>query len=922
MAEVKLTPAEVQRLGNHYEGPDGHIDYRGFCDQIDRIFTEKHLEQSPTRMPRRFSKEIHPFGTATTEAEDARAKLAMNKIRQWVHVRGVILKTYAADFDVSNNGYITERQFRRVLQMLNSKMSGVNDSEMDALCKRYRDANGDVNYRSFHEDASQSPEILSVPTSPKRVYSEEDKRRMSIGIHERVPTQAVVTADEVMSRLIRLVSSQRIRIKEAFADFDKMRTGCVTAPHFRRGLKTAFRNSFEESELDLLVDRFRASADQMGSLGLMGADDGEAVSYRALCDEVDSAFTEPGLERSPTKRIGTSRAAQIAKGPRYAPSGMSAAEEFALTRYLTHMRVKVQQRRIDMKDIFKDFDRNQRETVTQDQFCRVLKMYELLDMGMGGVDLLLRRFGFKSSAHGVRLVHYNAFLAALLEGVEPFVWSDGAGSFGTNTKFLAKGPTGYADQLASMVEDGGGGRRGRYQDHSDQLPAIMHSIRTHVSGKRVRLREFFRDYDQLRKGRITFVQFTAGLQRAMKFLPPDHITAVVKAYLTVADGSADRWAGPDAEYPGGQPTVSWRRFCDEVDEVFTLPGLEKNPTCDVLGATASALELGSPKRSVDPSTESLGRATLKELTLHVATRNKLVAPDFQAFDAANTGTLPNTQFVRALSSAFSDFITADKDRKFGVIADLYKVFDINKEREYESTLRFDVDYRSFCRDIDSGLQRANSKDEQQKSYDDMVERTLKMRAVEHAAHEAQAMQTDDQAVAEVMTTLQQTVKGRRINLKSFMQAHDPLRSGRLTRAKFTTALVMALGTQAATLSKYDMDKIAVAYMVRDGSSSSSESNPDIDYIAFVFDLTSEGAEDLERNPTKEIQPVTFDAKPAAAEWPGDIERLSRVLKEIQRTCAVSRLNVKPFFQVSRLPAGGETKQESRRVAPERKRGGG
>jgi Ca2+-binding EF-hand superfamily protein len=874
VVQVDLTVPEIATLKDHYACQDGKVDYRTFCDQIDRVFTEKNLERSPTKQPRKFSKELHPFGGTLKGDDNRRADNVMGKVRNWVYIRGVIPKTMMCDFDVSNNGYITESQFKRVLQMLN--MTSLAMNEIDLICQKYKDANGDVNYRRFHEDASNPPaSTLRGASSPSSSPSAATfSGHASSTSFNPPPSSSSSGVDGIMRRLVRAVSSQRMRIKDVFVDYDHRRTGRVTTSRFKRGLCTAFGNAFEEFELDLLAAQYKADSHRMGD----GVEDDD-VDYRSFVAEIDCAFTEPGLEKSPTKRIGQSRSAHVAKEARYAPNATTAEEARQLAGYMSDMRVKVQQRRIDMKDVFQDFDRNKRETVTMTQFERVLKSRELLEEGgFGKLDLLMKKYSFLSSAHGVRLVHYNAFLNDLVDNKNAFVWSDGAGAFGVNTKFLVEADSRPFDPTASG-SGGGGEHKHHDHDHRDHLPGILHSVRQHVSGKRIRIHEFFSDYDPLRRGRITFSQFTSGLARMMPTLPPAHLSVVVQEFVAHDSPSGYR---EDQNYVGGQPLIDWRRFCGDVNEVFTLPGLEMQPTCDVLAATSSALAMGSPTRRLSGNTTSLATATLNELMLHVVTRNKLVPPDFQAYDHANRGTLPNTQFLRALNSAFYDFITPSKDMKFEAIAQMYRVYDINRET---ASSRYDVDYRTFCRDI-----------EEKKAL-------VSMDASNEAGGAAAAssmLRFDSEAkggdvnVGGVMARLQKIVKTRGINIKALMQIHDQLRTGKVTRAKFTASLDMALGTQAGSIKAADVRAVADRYISMEDTHASYE-NPDVNYAKFVFDLTSEGAEELERFPTKELSPLKF-SRFSEQGFQGDNGLLNSVLNEIRRKIQIERADLKPYFQ--------------------------
>jgi hypothetical protein len=77
--------------------------------------------------------------------------------------------------------------------------------------------------------------------------------------------------------------------------------------------------------------------------------------------------------------------------------------------------------------------------------------------------------------------------------------------------------------------------------------------------QRIRVGEFFRDFDKLRSGYITEAQFRIGLNMAKIVLSSsefDHITTNFQA-------------------PKEGKHIKWREFCDAVDEVFTKKGLEK-----------------------------------------------------------------------------------------------------------------------------------------------------------------------------------------------------------------------------------------------------------------------------------------------------------------------------------------------------------
>jgi len=78
--------------------------------------------------------------------------------------------------------------------------------------------------------------------------------------------------------------------------------------------------------------------------------------------------------------------------------------------------------------------------------------------------------------------------------------------------------------------------------------------------QRIRISEFFRDFDKLRSGYITEAQFRIGLNMSK----------------IVLSGSEFRLLADHFKAPKEGLHVRWRDFSDAVDEVFTKKGLEKS----------------------------------------------------------------------------------------------------------------------------------------------------------------------------------------------------------------------------------------------------------------------------------------------------------------------------------------------------------
>ena len=95
-----------------------------------------------------------------------------------------------------------------------------------------------------------------------------------------------------------LVYKNRIRIKEFFTDFDKLRCGNITATQFKSGLSMAGLGLFPE-ELEELVAAYPSTNVE------------KTVCYRDFCDEVHSIFTTYCLEKTPLEQVSAEPACRL-----------------------------------------------------------------------------------------------------------------------------------------------------------------------------------------------------------------------------------------------------------------------------------------------------------------------------------------------------------------------------------------------------------------------------------------------------------------------------------------------------------------------------------------------------------------------------------------------------------------------------------
>lgn len=84
--------------------------------------------------------------------------------------------------------------------------------------------------------------------------------------------------------------------------------------------------------------------------------------------------------------------------------------------------------------------------------------------------------------------------------------------------------------------------------------------------KRVRIREFFKDFDGLRKGTVTEIQFRRVLDVSNLKITEKELSILLAKYKrdNLANG-----------------LVAYAEFCEDVDEVFTKKGIDKDPLANV-----------------------------------------------------------------------------------------------------------------------------------------------------------------------------------------------------------------------------------------------------------------------------------------------------------------------------------------------------
>lgn len=183
---------------------------------------------------------------------------------------------------------------------------------------------------------------------------------------------------DVEKRLQALVVKDRVRIKEFFLDFDKLRKGVVGEAGFRTCLGT-LNLSLSKADVDALIEKYRV--------------DSGLINYADFCSNIDSVF-ESG-----------SNPGAVIEGAK-SSSAFDDESKATLISLLEIIRSEITNKRILIKPQFQGYDKTRCSHISSEQFRRVLKELRLIPPTEPLFQLLIRKY-FDSG--NVREVNYVKF---------------------------------------------------------------------------------------------------------------------------------------------------------------------------------------------------------------------------------------------------------------------------------------------------------------------------------------------------------------------------------------------------------------------------------------------------------------------------------------------------------------------------------
>lgn len=417
---------------------------------------------------------------------------------------------------------------------------------------------------------------------------------------------------ELVHRIQLRVLPRRIRCKEFFTDFDKLRCGRCSVVNFHRAMDF-IGVTLSEQEADALAHHFTDYGPQVVRP--------QVVNYAEFCRRIDEIFADDNRqEMMKSAMLSMSPTATVMAT--FTPQTMNPQEEERFQHVLHRVATLCKARGVALKPLYTDLDRGLRPNpsrpnprrggkVTRAQFLRHWPFKK--EMSPADLELLCERYATKEGAIHFMALH-NEVSEVMPEAPQPFPVS-----------------------TLHLKPDGA------HWSHAE-LPPVQ-KIAAKVVEKRCRLLEHFRDYDPLRKGfcspgQVKTVFTIMGLSKEIDRV---EFETVLMLYMRPEDG-----------------LFSYERFCADVNSVSAPPHLENDPLLRLEMPDATTTQ---PARrntmKVSDQRQAKVRLIEEKLRAFVRKRRLEMKPFFFDFDRARRGYVSRNQFQRIMSMMQYDLLEKD-----------------------------------------------------------------------------------------------------------------------------------------------------------------------------------------------------------------------------------------------------------------------
>ncbi|KAI8915263.1 hypothetical protein DFJ77DRAFT_461862 [Powellomyces hirtus] len=653
---------------------------------------------------------------------------------------------------------------------------------------------------------------------------------------------------EVENKLRAHVFAHRIRVSDLFMDFDRLRSNFVSATQFRRCIGAILHKGVSSPLTEAEVETLMAYYD---------VKDNKMIKWTSFVDSIDRVFGAKRLEQYPTLQSPDPK--DVVKNLR----ALSPDSARALQQIIQRLKAFVKHHGSDVKTWFYDFDKHNNGFITINQFRRGIPANLL---SMKEQDLLIDQYTFHNSVNYFKLNTDVNRKVRRQVNQEPQSVVGPISNPNYRTQFV---PVGTEELIYPPRE--------RYNQFGPTGEEVEDKIKKHVYKDRIRVIEFFRDYDRHNNGLVAEAQFRAALRIASIELKEPEIRALLNVY----------------QEPDGR--VRYRQFSDSIEQVFTMKDLEKDPLLEVGPIPRELLVQGA--NTLAPEEEVRCKELLDRLHGLVKERHLLMEPFFKDFDQylgnCTIGRVTRSHFRRLLSTMKLDL----SDR------DLHILF--SKFQHLESPDQ--INYAAFMFAVDPETYSSYVKRDRDSACSTQPTDFFQSRPEAHLTPQP-APQQPPPDLASLLHTLRTYTLQNRIRISEFFRDADKLRSYSIPRAEFIRG-VHRMGVPGISTAASDV--LADAYKDADkiGCCKWKKFEEDVERVF--------GETHLENRPTHVPTSILEQPDPfltsSALEY-NEEAKLQETLNMIRDFLRVRQTCVKPFFKdFDKLRTGYVTKAQFRQT---------
>ncbi|XP_015588421.1 uncharacterized protein LOC107264555 [Cephus cinctus] len=441
---------------------------------------------------------------------------------------------------------------------------------------------------------------------------------------------------------------------------------------------------------------------------------------------------------------------------------LSTTEHRKLDIIITKIAVLINKRKLVLRPYFQDYEiiAKNAGTVTIAHFGRILHFLRIV-LAADEFNLLVKRYAKDGCT-----VNYVAFVKTIDEA-QNYMDQHGMLDLGGDllnqfpgrviTAELPKLPR---PEIGKVLPSKVFGKQSVFhpaiKENRDLMPLleVIQRIQRHILENRIRIHEFFKEFDHLNVGRVTISQFRRGIDALQ-------VSSLGRLYLAEAEINGIITLYKD---PNNPDRVCWRTFEDDIDHVFTVKELDKLPNLRIESPPREITELcrrgQSDWQHEEKSLRELCEDSLQKVKHRINERGLILKQFFKEYDKHNHGHVSRTQMRQVLTTS-------------GVLLSTQEVFAL--EQRYNDDIGFNYVY--FIEELESLPVT-------EPLYFSMLEEKKIINAEKLPAEPTE----EETNIVTILAKIKAKIVRERVKVTQFMRPFDTLNKQVISRADFIRGL--------------------------------------------------------------------------------------------------------------------------------------